>query len=160
MMELLLSYGAPVNQCTDASFGGLAPLHVAARYDQVQAGRALVLAGADPNVRAAGNQATPLHQCAQFGSSSFASWLLSIPGVEGAAVDASGFSAHYYAKKAGFVTLARLLPAVKYDLWKQMESEPHYAANIGAVKTTIEKKEALAAKKAEALEKKKKKKLW
>jgi hypothetical protein len=41
-----------------------------------------------------------------------------------------------------------------------MESEPHYAANIGAVKQTIEKKEALAAKKAEALEKKKKKKLW
>jgi len=160
MMDLLLSYGANMNLCTDAAFGGLAPLHVAARFDLVEAGRKLVMAGANPNVRAAGSQSTPLHQCAQFGSVQFASWLLSIPGVESAAADASGFVPQHYAKKGGFLELARVLPVAKYDLWKQVETEPNHSATLAGVKATLERKAKIAAKKAEALEKKKKKKLW
>lgn len=160
IIDLLLAYGADVNATADAAFGGLAPLHVAARYDHTYAGQTLVRAGANPNLRSAGGSTTPLHQCAQFGSAAFAAWLLSIPGVDALATDAAGFSAHAYAKKLGFLTLARQLPSVKMDVMKQLESEPHYAHNLAAVKDTLDKKAKLAAKKAEALEKKKKRKLW
>lgn len=158
MVQLLLSYGADVGARTEARFGGLTPLHVAARYDLVDVGRALVQAGAPPNARALGSDATPLHECARFGSTAMLQWLLSIPGVDGAATDSAGFAAAYYAKKAGHVALAKMLPQVKYDLWNQLKGEPHYAANLAAVQETIEKKEKIAARKLEALEKKKKKK--
>lgn len=56
------------------------------------------------------------------------------------------------------MSIANLTPNVRFDCWKQLEREPHYQQNLAAVKETIEKKERIAQKKAEALEKKKKKK--
>ena len=138
--------------------GGLAALHVAARFDSVEMGRALLQGGADPNVRSDGGASTPLHEAAKFGSQHFALWLLSVAGTDAAATDAAGFSAAYYAKKAGHAALANMLPAPRFDLWQQLQSEPHYEQNMAAIQEDADKKDKLAAKKAEAQEKKKKKK--
>lgn len=161
LLQLLISYGASVNALTDPRFGGLSPLHIAARYDALDAGRLLLASGANPNLASAGGSSTVLHECAKFGSLAFATWLCSIPGIDLVAPDAAGFTAGYYARKSGNKSLLKLFPpssSTKYDVWAQLEREPHYAQNKEAIKMLMEKKAKIAEKKAEALEKKKKKK--
>jgi hypothetical protein len=80
-----------------------------------------------------------------------------VPGIDVRAVDVAGFSAGYYARKAGHASIAKLLPPPDYDLWPQLASEPAYTANIDAIQAMLAKKEKLRLKKLEALEKKKKK---
>lgn len=159
MIQLLLAYGADVTARTTDRYGGLCALHMAARYDACQVGQELVRCGAPLNGLTATNS-TPLIEAAKLGSLNFVIWLLTIPGVDTAAVDSSGFSAIYYARKAGHTSIVKLLPAVKFDLWTQLKAEPQYAQNLAGVQATIAKKEAIAQKKLEALEKKKKKKLF
>lgn len=157
MIELLLSYGADVTARTLPRYGGLCALHMAARYNATSVGQCLVRGGAPINgVSSTGS--TALIECAKFASLDFLVWLLTVPGVDPTAVDEAGFSAHHYAKKAGHTDIVKLLPAVKTDIWTQLKSEPAYPSNLAAVQETIAKKEKIAQRKAEALEKKKKKK--
>lgn len=161
LLQLLISYGANVNALTDPRFGGLSPLHIAARYDSLDAGRILLASGANPNLASAGGASTVLHECAKFGSLAFATWICSVPGMDLAATDSAGFTAGYYARKAGNKSMLKLFPAasaLKYDLWSQLEREPHYEQNKAAIKALMEKKAKIAEKKAAALEAKKKKK--
>ena len=163
LLQLLLAYGANVNALTDPRFGGLSPLHIAARYDALDAGRILLSSGANPNLASAGGCSTVLHECAKFGSLAFATWIASIPNIDLSAPDAAGFTPGYYARKAGNKAMLKLFPpasATKFDLWSQLEREPHYAQNKEAIKALMEKKAKIAEKKAEAAEKKKKKKPW
>jgi ankyrin repeat protein len=157
MIQLLLAYGADVTARTLDRYGGLCALHMAARYDATAVGQELVRCGAPPN-GVSGTGSTPLIECAKFASINFAIWLLTIPGIDASATDSSGFSAQYYAKKANHKDIAKLLPAVKFDIWNQLKTEPMYTKNLAAVKETMEKKEKIAQRKLEALEKKKKKK--
>lgn len=159
MVQLLLSYGADVTARTLERYGGLCPLHLAARYDHTEIGQELIRYGAPVNGLSTTNS-TPLIEAAKFGSVNFVVWLLTLNGIDATAADSSGFSANYYARKAGNAELIKLLPPVKFDIWAQLKSEPKYANNLAGVQATIAKKEAVAQKKLEAAEKKKKKKLW
>src|SRR4051794_38358992 len=101
MITLLLQYAADVNARTKEQFGGLCALHCAARFDFTAAGKELIAGGASVNQLSC-TRSTALIEAAKFNSLSFVQWIISLPGIDLNAVDSSGFSAHYFAKKAGF----------------------------------------------------------
>lgn len=157
LISLLLSYGADPNiRSYEKLDGGIAPLHIAAQKDNVAIGELLLSYGANINLPSLQTGFTPLISCAFHNSVSFTVLLLS-KGADPTLQDKSGFSPHYYAKKSGFKEIEKMLPTVKYDLWKQLKSEPGYYANAVSVQEQIDKQEKARLKKEEAKEKKKKK---
>eukprot|EP00823_Brevimastigomonas_motovehiculus_P001463 TRINITY_DN11991_c0_g1_i1.p1 TRINITY_DN11991_c0_g1~~TRINITY_DN11991_c0_g1_i1.p1 ORF type:complete len:237 (+),score=72.23 TRINITY_DN11991_c0_g1_i1:109-819(+) len=137
MVTLLLKHGAVVNCSTNKSTGSWSPLHIAAKNNYFKIVDFLLQNGANPDIRNAFGS-TPLIEAAKCGHTHVIA-LLHRFNANAKLVDNEGFSAQYYAKKAGFAEIASRLPVVEYDYWSRLKSTSDFKTQIEDFKISLKK---------------------
>jgi hypothetical protein len=148
LVELLLSSGAlssGANVVRDDDRHRLTPLHVAAASDARATVEALLKAGGDANAVDA-NGDTPLHKAALRGLSHTVNALLN-GGADPTKRNALGFTPQSLALKAGFGSVADILPAVRYALFEEVQSRDDWPEKVRETRAQIKKKRPKPVKK-------------
>ena len=118
LIEMLAEQGLDVNIANELDHDGVTPLHMAARFEQIEAVRTLLRLGAGKSMtKVAGDAGTPLHQAASNGRKDILSLLLN-EGCPINVVDCLGRNIMYFASQFGQVSMIKYLVEKGMDVNK------------------------------------------